>query len=1062
MQVIFTSLSRHISQSKVERAMSEDTTRDAPAKPWFLKPVLDFFKRHIALIVLAVFLFTGVWVLDDYGVGQDYEHQRKITVMYLDYVLFERDFTRLKHDMFYGLSFELPLLLLERALGLDATRDIHLMRHLVTHLFFLVSGFFCYLLAYRLFGSRLLAVLAMLMFLLHPRIYTHSFFNSKDIPFLSMFMICLYLTYWAFMKGGTWRFLALGVAVGVLINLRIMGVTLFAMIVGMQILDVFGDRRHMLGCMSVFVLSCAATLYAISPGLWGDPVGNFTEWFAVFSQHPTSVTQLFRGDVIVSTDINPPEYVPVWMSITTPPVMLVLGVAGISVVLLRGLMNPRDVLANTRLRFWFMLIGCFMLPILGLIVLSANVYHGWRQMYFLYAPFCMLATFGFRWLISAWKELLPSPPTRVFENKWLICGTIIANIAPVVVAMFSIHPHQYLYFNFLVDRTTPEHLRSQYDMNYWHISFREGYEHLLEIHPSASIHVQTSNVLSGKVNREILAASNRERMISDRQRSDFYITSYRNGQISESNSRDVTAPLVHSRVIYNSKVLGIAAVDLSLVDDAVAARYREMHSSIVSGKPVASSEWDIYVDDATLTYIKESCVTSDFGESFFLHVTVDDIDELPEYMRRAGYSTRNFDFVFGMYGVRFDGRCMAVVRLLDDGISGIRTGQFASDGELWSIAVNLRTEGESAYRMEYESVIHDDPAISSEFDVHLRDGRLIYVREPCDASDTEAEFFLDITPSDVEVLPPVRMDSGFEHLRFIFETRGLMFDDMCVASIGLPDYEIERIRTWQLIASKETVSWEGGYNASAAAELPRVVEELRGRGAPPMIQSHYNVYLDDRRLVYFKSDCVAGDVEAPFFVHLYPEDLDDLLSDRSYLGFESFSFRLLDDGVMIGDGCFTSFDLPDYDVAGFSTGQFLRGDGTLWEDGHSFAAAELPSVVDRLRGRSVEPVIRSYFDVYMDNGRLIYVRDSCSVSDTDAKFFLHIVPSSDGDLPLPLRESGFDNLGFVFETRGLMFDGMCVAGIGLPDYDIKRIRTGQWDPEQQRNLWKEEFDVADK
>ena len=1061
MQVIFTSLSRHIPQSKVERAISEDTTRDAPTEYRLLKPVSSFFKRHFALIVLVVFLFTGVWVLDDYGVGQDYEHQRKITVMYLDYVLFGRDFTRLKHDMFYGLSFELPLLLLERALGLDDTRDIHLMRHLVTHLSFLVGGFFCYLLAYRLFGNRLLAVMAMLMFLLHPRIYAHSFFNSKDIPFLSMFMICLYLTYWAFMKGGIWRFLALGVASGILMNLRIMGVTLFVTVVCMQVLDMLqvssdGDRRRMLAIAGVFVISCGVVLYAISPYLWGDLAGNSIEWFAVFSQHPTIITQLFRGDVIISTDINPPEYVPVWMSITTPPVMLVLGVAGISVVLLRGLMNPRDVLANTRLRFWFMLIGCFILPILAVIALSSNVYHGWRQMYFLYAPFCMLAMFGFRWLISACKESLPFPRAC----KWLICGTIIASIVPVVVAMFSIHPHQYLYFNFLVDRTTPEHLRSQYDMNYWHISFREGYEHLLEVHPSASIHVQTSNVISGKVNREILAASNRERMISDRQHSDFYIASYRNGKISESNSRDVTAPLVHSRVIYNSKVLGIAAVDLSLVDDAVAAHYREMHSSIVSGKPVASSEWDIYVDDATLTYIKESCVTSDFDESFFLHVTPDDIDHLPDYMRRAGYSTRNFDFIFGMYGVRFDDKCMAVVRLPDGGISGLRTGQFTSHGELWSIAVNLRTGGESAYRMEYESVVQDDPAISSEFNVYLHDGRLIYVKEPCATSDIEAEFFLDITPSDVEVLPPVRMDSEFEHLRFIFETRGLMFDDMCIASIGLPDYEIERIRTWQLIAGKETVSWEGGYNVSAAAELPGVMVKLNGRGTDPVVGSYFDVYLDDDRLIYFKSDCVAGDVEAPFFVHLYPEDLDDLSSDRSSLGFESFSFGLLDEGVMIGDGCFTSFDLPDYEVAGFLTGQFVRDEGNLWEDGHSFAAAELPSVVDRLRGRSVEPVIRSYFDVYMDNDRLIYVRDSCSVSDTDAKFFLHVVPSSDGDLPL--RESGFGNLGFVFETRGLMFDGMCVASIGLPDYDIERIRTGQWDPEQQRDIWKEEFDVADK
>ena len=1059
MHVIFASLSRRISQSKVERAMSEDVTRDALAGSRFLKPALDFIKRHIALSVLSVFLFTGVWILDDYGVGTDVGVQRETAIRNLEYVLGRRDFIYPDyiHDRFYGVSFELPLLLLERMLGLDDTRDIHLMRHLVTHLFFLIGGFFCYLLAYRLFGSRLLALFAMLLFLLHPRIYAHSFLNSKDIPFLSMFMVCLYLTHRAFGNGNIWRFLILGIAVGVLINLRIMGVALFAMIVGMQILDVFGDRRHMLGSMGLFVLSCAATLYAISPGLWGDPVSNFAEWFTMLSQHPTSVTQLFRGDIIISTDFNPPEYVPVWMSVTTPPAVLVLGIAGTCTVLLRGLFRPRDVLANTRLRFWFMLIGCFIAPIVASIVLSSNVYYGWRQMYFLYVPFCLLAVFGLHRLVSACGGFHLSAISRVFEVKALIYGAFGIGCAVAVASMFSIHPHQHIYFNFLVDRTTPDNLRTQYDIDYWGTTFREGYEHLLERYPYAHIHTLTSVHGGGVMNWEILAEKERERMILDGESSDFYITNYQSIEPVESARRDVTAPLVYSRVIYGSRALGVAAVDLSLVDDAIAARYREMYRVTISSKPAASLEWDVYVDDATLIYIKESCATSDFGIPFFLHATPDDIDGLPDYRRRAGHSTRNFDFDFEMYGVKFDGRCMAVVPLPARKLSGIRTGQFTSHGELWSVAINIRPRGESAYRAEYETIVREDPVIISEFDVYLHDGRLIYVKGPCATSDIESEFFLDIVPSDVEVLPPARADSGFEHLRFIFETRGLMFNDMCIASIGLPDYDIKHVTTGQLIDGDGTVSWEGGYNVSAAGELPQIVEELRGRSAPPMIQSHYNVYLDDGRLIYFRSDCVADDVDAPFFVHVYPADVDDLPKDRRASGFDSFSFGLLDQGVIVGDGCFTSFNLPDYDVAGFLTGQFMREDGNLWEDGHSFMAADLHDVVERLRDRSVEPVIRSYFDVYLNDDRLIYVRDSCSVSDAVAKFFLHVVPSSVDDLPSSRVESGFDNLGFVFETHGLMFDGMCVASIGLPDYEIERIRTGQWDPEQQRDIWKEEF-----
>ena len=770
-----------------------------------------FLTHRFALILFALLVLVGVWILDDYGVALDTGVQRDIAIRNLDYVLGRRDDLVLgaAKDVFkfYGVAFELPLLLLERALRLDDTRDVHLMRHLVTHLFFLVSGFFCYLLAYRLFGNRLLAVLAMLIFLLHPRIYAHSFFNSKDIPFLSMFMVCLYLTYWAFMKGGAWRFLALGVASGILMNLRIMGVTLFVLIVCMQVLNMLqvssaGDRRRVLGSILVFVLSCAVTLYVVSPYLWGDPFGNSIEWFAVFSQHPASVYQLFRGVAFWSGDVHPPEYVPTWFSITTPPVVLALGVAGILIVFLRGLMSPRDVLGNTRLRFCFMLTGCFMVPIVASIALSSNIYNDWRQMYFLYAPLCLLAVFGLH-------RLMLVLPRRL---RMLIHSAVGAGIVAFIVAMVAIHPHEYIYFNFMVDRTTPEHLRMRYDMDYWYISFREGYEHLLERFPSASLHVRLLNAPSVKLNWEILPEEDRERLIVQGERLDFYSASYKLGTPSEITSRDVTSPLVYSRVIYNSTVLGVAAVDLSLVDDDVAARYIEMYRVVVSGKPVASSVWDVYVGNGVLVYIKESCVPGDYGAPFFLHVTPDDIDKLPEYRRRDGHSTRNFDFRFDRYGVIFDGRCMAVVPIPDDGITGIRTGQWTSDGELWEVAINMRPLGESAYRDEYESVALDNPVINSEFKVYLHDGRLVYVREPCDASDVDAEFFLHVVPSDVDDLPPPRRESGFDNLDFVFETHGLMFDGMCVASVGLPDYDIERIRTGQWDSEQQRDIWKEEFS----------------------------------------------------------------------------------------------------------------------------------------------------------------------------------------------------------------------------------------------------------
>ena len=204
-----------------------------------------FLARHAHLVALALFAIVGVAVLDDYGIGTDENAQREIGYAALNYILGDSD-AQIKghHDRFYGVAVEAPLVVVERLLGLEDSRAIYLSRHLLTHLLFLTAGFFAWLLAYRLFGSRLVALLAMTLFLLHPRIYAHSFFNSKNPVFLSAFMIALYLTHRAFRRDSVWAFALCGAGAALLMNVRIMGVMLPAAVLGMLALDGFHAMRR--------------------------------------------------------------------------------------------------------------------------------------------------------------------------------------------------------------------------------------------------------------------------------------------------------------------------------------------------------------------------------------------------------------------------------------------------------------------------------------------------------------------------------------------------------------------------------------------------------------------------------------------------------------------------------------------------------------------------------------------------------------------------------------------------------------------------------------------------
>ena len=109
------------------------------------------------------------------------------------------------------------------------------------------------------------------------------------------------------------------------------------------------------------------------------------------------------------------------------------------------------------------------------------------------------------------------------------------------------------------------------------------------------------------------------------------------------------------------------------------------------------------------------------------------------------------------------------------------------------------------------------------------------------------------------------------------------------------------------------------------------------------------------------------------------------------------------------------------------------------------------------------PVIRSDWDVYLSENELIYVKEPCASTDTEAMFFLALHPADANDLPDYRKQHGFANLDFYFDERGLIFDGRCTATAALPEYAVTRIATGQYVHVEggYNNLWEAGFDVVE-
>ena len=645
--------------------------------------------RTWAVASLVLFAVAGASVLNDYGpssmMGRG-EHRAAVNLEYIlgnDDSLSNDDFT-VAHNRYYGVAFELPLLLVGRALGLDDPTS-YLFRHYAIHLFWLCGGFACFLLARRLFDSGPLALLAMLLFLLHPRLYAHAFFNSKDVPFLAMFMIALCLVHRAFEKDTVRAFVVLGAAAAVLTNLRIMGVMLVAAVLGMRALDLlhaaqWSERRRVLKTIAAFGAAGAATLYAISPYLWSDP-RQFAEALRVLSEHPNTPCELFQERLVRADDL-PWRYVPTWMAITTPPFTLLLGGVGVVGVAWRATAHPGRALRNTPLRFGLLLTACLTAPPFAVAALGAHTYGGWRHLYFLHAPLCLLAASGLR---------LPTPPGcadgRMRRGTYAAAGVAAAGI---LASMARIHPYQHAYFNFLVDRTTPEHLRTHYYIRDRPMTRLGALRHLALAYPSTNLCVAASRPV-----HQFLSEAQRKRITVSTDRSGC-------GQHLDFIIYDGVAPFelhaseVWARKVYGNTIASMHGFNLALLDDPHADRARETYRSLTQNAPAARAHYDVRLDAArgALTYARAPCVRADTAATFFLHVVPVDAGELPDHRVRHGFD--NLDANLRWWAL-FDGRCLATVRLPEYAVDHVRTGQFNDAGRLWEVTIEIAADDSIAW-----------------------------------------------------------------------------------------------------------------------------------------------------------------------------------------------------------------------------------------------------------------------------------------------------------------------------------------------------------------------------
>jgi hypothetical protein len=467
-----------------------------------------FFKKYLGVLLLLIALIVGLFTYKDYGISWDEPLQRHIVQTSNNYVL-HGDTTLLSFTANeYGVAYETPLILLEKILGLKDTRDIYLLRHLVNHLFFLFSAFIFFLLIDHLYKNKLLAAIGFLLLVVNPLIYGHSFFNSKDVPFLGMLIICFMLSAIAFNKNTYKHFALLGIACGLLADIRLMGILLIGFICLFFMIDFIAlrkDKKQQRKTLKLFLTFIGVTLlviYIAWPYLWSNPIHNFIAAFMDSANpfahyHHEHDEVMFDGQVIPAPNL-PRYYIIIWFLISNPIIYLILGIWGMVFFMFRFYKNYNLFLSDQKQRNNLLYLFCFIAPLLLAFVLHSVVYDAWRQFYFIYPSFILLGIYGLNKLIK----------TRA---KPIVLAVTMAGICLAGFYMIINYPFEHIYFNQFVRSDEPEYLRQNWELDYWGTSYKQGFEYILKKDTSANIIVKVSEA-PGIYNYMILKPGDRKRI----------------------------------------------------------------------------------------------------------------------------------------------------------------------------------------------------------------------------------------------------------------------------------------------------------------------------------------------------------------------------------------------------------------------------------------------------------------------------------------------------------------------------------------------------------------------
>ena len=446
-------------------------------------------KNLLILFYFSIILLIGIFIFKDYGISIDEDNRRIngfVSLKYIFEIFFPNSVSKISEfidvpDMNSwkaqsGVIFDLPVAFIEYFFKIEDVRNIYLTRHLINFLVFFVSVYFFFLLIKKRYNSWIFGLLGATFLLASPRIFSNSFFNNKDIIFMSLFLISLYLGIIFLEKPNLKNSILFSLLSALSFDVRIMGAILPVLILFFYIIKILRNKnfkKNSAPPLILFIILTPIFIVAFWPYLWTETLESLLNLFKNLSNKDMFVYNLYFGEYVSAQNL-PWHYPIVWLFITVPLFYLVFFTLGFFVISIRFIKRLIKIEKNdSNIDLWrgdkelqdLIFIATFAIPIFLVIDQNVVLYDGWRHLYFIYPSFLMIALFGLNILkINFLKK----------KVKWFYIFSFIA-ILPNIFWMYKNHPHQNVYFNFLAGKE----FNKKFDMDYWGLSNKTALEYIV-------------------------------------------------------------------------------------------------------------------------------------------------------------------------------------------------------------------------------------------------------------------------------------------------------------------------------------------------------------------------------------------------------------------------------------------------------------------------------------------------------------------------------------------------------------------------------------------------------